>query len=373
MIKVLMISTVELGKNGISTFILNNFKLIASDDIIIDIIAPNRVSDDIKKEITNKKMNLYELIDRKSNTMQYIKKLNKLLSCNKYDIVHVHGNSSTMVIELILSKFNNCKATIAHSHNTTCSHKAINNILYPIFLKTCDIRLACGIAAGNWLYRKNTFKVIKNGILLKRYKPNYTIRQEIRKKLNIDSDTLVIGHVGGFVYQKNQEFFIELMMLLKKRKQKKVKVVLIGDGPEYEQYKKTLIDNNLKNEFILTGNIDNVCDYLQAIDLFLLPSRFEGLPYVLIEAQASNLKCLVSNNVSKEVDITNSISFFSLENIEEWIKFIDNQNIKKLWKDRLENYDENIKNIILNGYDLISNSDSLRNIYINYEYYKKVK
>lgn len=361
--KILNICTVNLEKNGIATCILNYFEQIASKKYIFDIVAPNLVSKDNKEIISNKNMSLYELPYRKKSPFRYFIELRKLIKRKKYDIVHVHGNSCTIAIELLAAKLAGCKIRIAHSHNTTCEHQKIHKILRPIFEITCNVRFACGEEAGKWLFNDKSFYIIKNGVDLKNYKKNKAIRERIRKLYNINDKTVLLGHVGIFNYQKNHEYLIEIMKILNnKEKGNKYKLICIGEGENQEYIKNIISENKLEQKVILTGNINNVADYLQAIDYFLLPSRYEGVPYVLIEAQAAGVHCLVSENVSREVAVTDLVNFLSLNNLELWIKEII------LEKKNIDDYSNKIKQC---GFDIVTNAENLKSIYI--DLYKKNK
>lgn len=354
--KILNICTVDLEKNGIATCILNYFEQIASKKYIFDIAAPNLVSKDNKEIISNKNMSLYELPYRKQSPFRYFIELRKLIKRENYDIVHVHGNSCTIAIELLAAKLAGCKVRIAHSHNTTCEHKKAHKILRPIFEMTCNVRFACGEEAGKWLFKNKSFCIIKNGIDLKNYKKSKDIREKMRQLYDIDDKTVLLGHVGIFNYQKNHEYLIEIMKVLNEEKSNKYKLICIGEGENQEYIKKIILENKLEQRIILTGNVNNVSDYLQAFDCFLLPSRYEGVPYVLIEAQAAGVPCLVSENVSKEVEVTDLIEFLSLDNLELWIKAI------ALQKKNVNDYSNKIKQY---GFDIVINAEKLKEIYMD--------
>lgn len=363
--RILIISTVELSKNGISSCIINYNRRIASDDFEVDIVAPNFVEQDIKDLIIGNNMNLYELPIRKSNTINYFLKLRKTISVNKYDIVHVHGNSCTMAIELVAALLGGARTRVAHSHNTTCEHMISHRLLRPIFEISCNVRFACGKAAGKWLFQDREFTVIKNGIDLSLYNISEVKREELREQFGIKKDEIVLGHVGAFNYQKNHEFLVELMKRCDRAGEKKFKLVLVGDGEFKDKIEKEVLAAELNEKIIFTGNVNNVPDFLQMMDLFLLPSRFEGLPYVLIEAQALMLPCLVSDKVSQESRITESVQFLSTDNIDDWVekvrhssiasKFRSNQLLVATWHAKIAEA----------GYDISRNIIELKKMYLS--------
>lgn len=365
--KVLMISTVPLNKNGIATCVLNYSKQLALNNISVDIVSPNIVSYEIKEDILEYSINLYEIPTRKINPFNYLFSLLKIIKKRKYDIIHVHGNSCTIALELLIAILGGCKIRIAHSHNTTCEHIRAHKLLRPIFEITCNGRFACGTEAGKWLFGKKNFIIIRNGINLNNYSFSSKIRSEIRNELGISPNEFLLGHVGTFNYQKNHEFLIHLLSIMPEN----YSLLCIGAGETEGKIKKIIEEKKLNDRVYFTGNVSNVADYLQGMDCFLLPSRYEGLPYVLIEAQASGLSCIVSDKVSNEANLSGNIQFLSIDNSDNWANEIEvmkiqveNNNRDRLceeWKVKLQK----------SGYDICDNTKQLINIYQNMIFKKR--
>lgn len=347
--KVLLVNTVPLEANGISTFIINSAEVMAERGIDVTISAPNTVDLKLRYKLEKQGISIIELPDRTHNLIKYYFKFKKILTNNIYDIVHVNGNSTTMALELAIARHKNVKLRIGHSHNTITEHPIINKLLRPTFEKNINGRLACNEEAGKWLFKKKHFTVIKNGIFLKKYLFNPQIREQIRNKYNITKDELLIGHVGAFNYQKNQTFFVELLQKLNP----KYKLILIGNGPDFDSIKQLSVDNNISDKIVFTGTVNNVNEYMSAMDIFALPSRFEGQPFVVIEALASGLSVIVSDKVSKEINITKSVRFAKLENLNEWINSIYALNKNK--SSRKDSSVNNIGKLIQRGYDIENN------------------
>ena len=344
--KILLINTVPLEANGISTFIINSATILSEQGINVTIVAPNNVTSSLKNKLKEKNITVIEILNRMHNPFRYFFNLRRVLKSNKYDVVHVNGNSTTMAIELLAAKIENVKVRAAHSHNTTTEHPYVNKLLRPIFENSVNVRLACNDAAGDWLFGKNQYTVIKNGIFLRKYLFNSLIRKKIRRKYNVKDDECLIGHVGIFNFQKNQKFLIQLL----KRLDQKYKLILIGDGPEIVSVKKLVRDRKLENRVIFTGVVNNVPEFLSAIDIFALPSNFEGQPFAVIEATASGLPTIVSTNVSKEINISQKVQFASLSNIQDWINKINKSKINN--QVRVENSVKNIELLTQNEYDV---------------------
>lgn len=360
-----MVCTVELEKNGIAVFIMNYAEKLISRSIQIDIVAPNIVrSEDIRETIQRKGIGLYELPMRKANTGKYFWELVKIIKQGKYEIVHAHGNSCTLAIEMFAALLGGCKVRVAHSHNTTCQHKRAHRTLRPLFELTCTERLACGVEAGRWLFHKKKFEIAKNGIDIKKYRFQEEVRIRIRRELGIEKGEILLGHVGAFLYQKNQEFLIVLMKKMEECCPGRFRMILIGEGEEWNSTVEKIQRYGLQKSVILTGSRDNVNDYLQAMDCFLLPSRFEGLPFVLIEAQTAGLPCVVSNQISREADLTGNLYYLPIDEGET------------VWKKQLESMDycrRSVGRLRDPEYDLEIAAGKLKRFYIESLRRKKVR
>ena len=284
--------------------------------------------------------------------------------------MHVHGNSNTMFFDLFPARIAGCKIRIAHSHNTTCEHMRLHKMLQIPFNISYNVGFACGYEAGRWLFGNKKFHIINNGIDLKTYEFNAKKRQKLRQELNLTDNELLLGHVGLFNEQKNHEYLIGILKKLKRDKCN-CKMICVGDGENRPKIEKLAKEYRLEKQIIFTGQRSNVADYLQAIDLFLLPSRYEGLPYVLIEAQAMGLSCIVADTVDKKVDITGNIQFESLEKIESWCFEIEqksmniiNNNVRRQLSEKAHN------SIRKQGYDIHTNAQEMAR---EYRRFKKIK
>lgn len=327
--KVLVINTVPTEKNGITNVIFNYLAAIKHNTIQMDVLMINDAELSYKNEVV-KNGGKAIVIKRSSNSItSYFIKLIRVIRKNKYDAVHIHGNSHTMVLELLAAILGGCKVRITHSHNTTCNSLALHKLLTPLFNSLYTHGLACGKEAGIWQYGNRPFKIINNGVDTNSFAFNSDARMQIRQKLGLTDDQILIGNVGHFWGKvKNQSFVVKIFSELYE-KDKRYRLCLIGDGllrPDIElQVKKS----NLKNKVTFTGNINNVSDYLNAIDLIVMPSLFEGLPLTLVEQQANGLQCIVSDTITKEADKTGNLRFISLNApISEWVQAIENCNCK---------------------------------------------
>ncbi|MCR4743598.1 MAG: glycosyltransferase family 1 protein [Lachnospiraceae bacterium] len=342
--RILVINTVKFYRQGISSVIMNYYRFLNLDKYHIDFVANEYIDPSFKNEIEERGGKIFVL--NRNKTFSYFRNLTAIIKDNKYDIVHVHGNSATMAVELTAAKYAGCSIRIAHSHNTTCMHMKAHRLLKPLFDRMCTEQLACSEDAGKWLFSKKRFTVINNSMDPDNYRFDMVKRSLIRHKLKIDEWELLIGNVGTIEYQKNQEYAINLLHRIKERTEKntdlRCKLIFLGKGPEEninslkEEAKRLGISDNV----IFYGETDDMQGFLSAMDIFILPSRFEGLPMSLLEAEYAGLPCVASENVTEEAKISDLTYFLPLEDSLD------------LWADKLIELSE----IVLRGTTKISRS-----------------
>lgn len=357
--KILVICTNVFGYNGIAGVILNYYKALDKEKMNIDMILINEPSDEVKQLLKKNNSKLY-IVKRNSNPLAYMYKIEKIMKENKYDLVHIHGNSATMAIELMAAKRAGIPVRIPHSHNTTSDHMRAHKLLKPIFSKNYSYGFACGNEAGKWLYGDRDFVVINNGVDTDKFQYNKEFRDEIRRKYGV-TDKFVVGHIGVFNYQKNHETLIEIFRKVHRKNTNSV-LMLIGEGENVELIKEIVREENLENDVIFVGTTDEVYKYMMAFDVLALPSRFEGLPLVLVEAQCSGLPCVVSTNVSIEANITGLVEFVDYD--KEINRFVERLNIVSVKNmDRESIAEEAIKTIKLKGYSINDNAKRMEELF----------
>lgn len=312
--------TNHFGITGISTVILNYCKELDHHKYDLTVIAGKPIAEENRKECAENGICLIELPSRHQESVKHYVSLWKVLKQNHYDIVHVHGSSSMMAGELAIAKMAGVKIRIAHSHNTMCPNMKIHRILNPYFRKIYTKALACGKMAGDWLFGENEFEILPNGFHTELFAFDQTERKRVRRELNTE-DKFVIGHMGRFNGQKNQAYLIEAFEHVAKVRSDAV-LLLVGTGPDFDKTKE-IVDNSLcRNQIILYGVTKETRAMYSAMDVFVLPSRYEGLPVVLLEAQMTGLPCIVSDKVTSEVDF-GEIQWLSIEdNPTNWAKSI---------------------------------------------------
>ncbi len=358
--KILMILTSKFHNTGITKVIMNYYnELIKNIDIQIDFVVPNKVDTELAKPIleNNGKMYFLPMKMRRLLPIIYYLKLKRIIRKERYDIVHVHGSSAIMALELLIAKHAGVKTRIAHSHNTVTEHKILHKLLKRIFDMSYTDAFACGKEAGRWLFKDKEFYIVKNAQDIEKFMFSEARRKEYRERYKLDN-SIVLGHVGAFNFQKNHEFLIEMFNELHK-KDKRYQLVLIGTGPLYDEIKKKVSDYNLDENVTFVGNTTKVHEWLNAMDIMLLPSRYEGLPNVLVEWQIAGLPCVISSTITKEVKLTKLVYFEEL-NIEKWIDRISkiSNNLSKRMINEID-----IENIKKAGYDIKHNAKKLYQVY----------
>lgn len=353
--KVLVVCTVPFEINGIVNVIMNYYTNMKSDSVKFDFIAHTNIDERLRKRIEDNGDKIFILPNRKKSVYSYIRQLQRILEDGKYDIMHVHGNSALMEIELFAARKIKIKK-IVHAHNTQCTYKILNRLLYDSFMKSYDYALACSQAAGKWLYKEHDFIVFNNSIDTRKYKFSMEKRCRMRKLLNIPDESLVIGHVGQFYAVKNQEYLLTILANLVRRKVEAV-LMLIGDGEQRHYIEQKAKELNIYESVIFTGITDRVQDYMQAMDVFAMPSTHEGLPLVGVEAQAAGLPCVFSDVITREMKMTEPVEFLPI-NIEASIWA---EHILKLSKS--PDREKGVKCIQEAGYDIKENASKLLEFY----------
>ena len=357
--KILQIPTGGLFSDGILSCIVEYMTAMDKSGMDIQVLATNNPENSVVEKVENSGCRVVLIPYRKKNIIKYFFALYRYISREKIDIVHVHGSSAIMSVELIAARLAGCKVRIAHSHNTTCENKKADKILRPLFNKSYTTAFACGEDAGKWMFGKRKFTIIPNGRNLKKYEYDTKKRTEYRNKLGVPSDALVIGHVGRFNQQKNHEYLVRIFSEVYKKNRNSY-LVLVGTGEKVDEIKNRAKELEFGKNVIFTGVIENISDYLSAFDVMLLPSLYEGLPLVVIEWQIAGLPCIVSDTVTKECAITSLVKFESIEKEPEaWANDIRNL----ILQDRNDSKEAVFNEIKTAGYDIESGAEKLRQMY----------
>ncbi len=311
--KIAMVA-LDLSRTGISTVIMNFCRYRDKKEFQVELLVGEGVVEEYERECRDLSVKLLVLPSKHRDPAGYYKELFEALKQGNYDIVHVHGNSAMILPELFLARLAGCRARVAHSHNITCDHVMLHRLLRPFFFLFYEKGIACSIQAGQWMFGKRLFEVLANGIDAERY----AFSEEICKK------AFLIGHVAQYTPQKNHGFLLEVFSLVADREEA-AKLLLVGDGMLFEEISSKVKEHPFRERIHILGDVQDMPGLYSRLNLCVLPSLFEGLPLVLVEAQASGLTCLVSDRVPKAADMTGDMKFIP----------IASQNAAKLWKEAI--------------------------------------
>lgn len=357
--KILIVSTVGLLYDGITSVILSNLQVMDRTGLDIYIVLTIKAEPNIVAQFKALECTIVKLPNRKEDPKAYFFALRKFIKSNHIEVVHANGNSATLTIEMLAAKLGGCKKRIAHSHNTRCDQVRADKMLRSLFYATYTDALACGEDAGKWLFGGRKFFVLNNGRDVDRFRFDPEKRSEMRKTLGI-GDVIVIGHVGGFVPQKNHGFLLKIYDALVD-KVPNIKLYMIGDGTLQDDIKQQAEKLGLHNNLTFTGNIDNVPDYLQAMDGMVFPSLFEGLPLGAIEWQINGLPIVMADTITKECVIADNVEQLSLnDSPDKWADKI----LGMVEKNNRERQSEKgVEAITKAGYNIKDCASQLREMY----------
>ena len=314
---------------GVESVIMNYYRHLDHTKIQFDFICDEdstRIPYDEIKKLGGRVF----LVPKYQKLPQYLKALEDLFRKNHYRIVHSNVNTLS-VFPLYAAKKAGVPIRISHSHSTSnvreWKRNIIKNILRTFSKRYATDYFACSELAGRYLFGSKTFdrgevKIIHNAIDLDKFKFDPIARKNLRKELGIDDETIVIGHVGRFVQTKNHHF---LIYAFKKyhNKNPNAKLLLIGTGPLEEKIKAKVKKLNLEDSVLFLGQRNDTNKLYSVMDIFCLPSLYEGLPVAGIEAQAAGLPCVYSDKVTIEADAANNAYYASIKNIYSYLQTLE--------------------------------------------------
>jgi glycosyltransferase involved in cell wall biosynthesis len=355
-----------LNRGGAETMVMNLYRFIDKSKIQFDFIVHTTDKCDYDDEIHELGGKIYH-IPRYTGKNHYLYKKvwrNFFQKHPEYQIIHGHMRSTASIYLRIAKQYG--LTTIAHSHSTSSGtgfSAIVKNLLqYPIRY-IADYLFACSYNAGMWLFgkkacQKDNFFIVNNAIDTKKFIYDKNKREKKRKEFRIE-DKFVVGHVGRFHTSKNHQFIVDIFKEVHDRNSNTV-LVLVGDGELRQSIENKVQELGLENSVIFTGVRSDIPEIFQAFDVFVLPSLYEGLGMVAIEAQATGLPCIVADTIPKEAFVTDLIHVLSLkESKNHWVNKIlelaESSN-----KKRINTYEQ----IKLRGYDIKETSEWLEKFYL---------
>ncbi|MBR3164491.1 glycosyltransferase family 1 protein [Candidatus Saccharibacteria bacterium] len=304
---------------GVEAIIMNYYHHIDRNKIQFDFIC-DEDSTNIPYDEIEKLGGKVILCPPYQKLPKYLKFLTQLFREKKYHIVHSNINTLS-VFPLYAAKKAGVPVRIAHSHSTSNPREwkknLAKNALRPFSKQYATDYFACSELAGRYLFGDQAFdkgkvKIIRNAIDVEKFKFDPVARKKLRKEIGIKDDDFVVGHIGRFVEQKNHRFLIDIFAEAKKEK-KNAKLVLVGQGPLREEIRQKVEDLGLQKDVFFLGQRNDTNKLYSVFDVFCLPSLYEGLPVVGVEAQANGVPCVFSDQVTEEIAINKNVKLVDTE------------------------------------------------------------
>ncbi len=323
---------------GIENFIMNIYKNIDRSKVEFDFLTHGVGDNYLEEEIEQLGGKIYRVPFIK-DYKNYKKQMSKLLTDNqgRYNTIHIHASYAISYFDAKLAKSYNIKNIIMHSHSASTNirkRKIVQSILKNKIANITSYQFACSKEAAQWMFPKQIiknkqYKIIKNGICVENYSFDTTVRQRVRNELQIQ-ENFVIGHVGRLSAAKNHMFLLEVFKEIVKQ-ESKTKLLLVGDGELKEKIKQKAQELGILKQIIFVGHSEKVQELLQAMDVFVFPSLFEGFGLAVLEAQTTGLPCFLADHITKEVEVTDLVEYISLkESPRYWAnKILDKKEVKR--------------------------------------------
>lgn len=366
MIRVLEVIA-SMNRGGVETTLMNIFRTINRNEVILDFLLTTDRECDYNEEIRRLGGEIYSIPNRKYGLKKNKDALYEFFRIHKeYNIIHMHVASLTYIEPLKAAQSAGIPVRIIHARNTRqngCKIHILLHYYHQLQIKNIATSyFTCSDLASKWMYGNRIdptkIKMINNGIIADKFIFDNNIRKRVRNDLALKENELAIVNVGRFAKQKNHIFLLNVFKEVK-RIVPTAKLFLIGEGPNRKKIQAKIASLNLGNSVILTGVRNDICDILQGMDLFLMPSLYEGLPGSIVEAQGSSLPCLLSDTITKEVALTNLVSYKSLkESSKVWAE----KTIELVNRSQRRNTK---KEIVDSGFDMYTIAKRLEQFYID--------
>lgn len=359
-VNVLYVYGDRLQHGGIDNFMMNYFRYIDRKLVHIDFALQGKGPGAYDEEIQAAGSVIYYLPKPRKNPIRYLVELRKVYGTDKYKIVHAHCDAMNYRV-LKLAKKCGIPVRISHSHNTAhvlSKSSWLKSLFYEYSRrrggKYASVRWACSKDAGEWMYETQSFSVVPNAIELERFLFDADKRRDMKNRYQLSEDVIVLGHVGRFDIQKNQGFLVDLLQKLMGTG-RKYKLLFLGAGWMKQEVEDRVRRYHLEENVLFAGEVSNPQDYYHMMDIFVMPSLFEGYGIALEEAEVNGLPCLASDKIPREVDVLGQIAYLPLD-VDIWRKKIERQSIER----NFEVYEE----LKRQGYDIVDAARKVQDEYV---------
>ena len=316
----------DITGGGVESVLINYFSHMNLNNCDLDLITYGISSESCAEKFRDLGFNIILIPPKRNGFFRSVKEMNKIFRIQKYDIIHAHLTEWNC-IPMFLGWINGVHTRISHSHMAGYCNGLKQKIIFSMQkLINCMFAnkyCACGEDAAKYLYgtkryKKGNIHILNNAIDIDKFRRNDTIRKVVRTELHIDESTLCVGHIGRFLEQKNHTFLIDIFAELVKIYPDSC-LLLMGTGELEVPIHKKVCKKGLEDKIQFLGVRNDPERIYQAMDVFCLPSLFEGLPVVGIEVQAADIPCVMSDTISQKVKLTPLINMESLnESAKTW-------------------------------------------------------
>lgn len=321
----------SMDRGGAETFLMKVYRELDKSKFQMDFCVSKQKKGFYDEEIKSLGGKIFYVPPKSKNPFKTFCGIKKIVKREEYKSVLRTSQQSLATLDLLAAKFGGAKKLIYRSSNAGLTGGKISTFVNKIFsflpkiipnVKIAPSTEAAKFVFGKKAVAKKEVFILHNALNYETFEFKKDIRNKIRKELNIDNATTLYGHVGRFNIQKNHDFLIEIFKQIK-QKDEKSKLIIIGEGELEKDIKNKIKELKLDKDIILLGPKPNVNEYLMAMDALIFPSFFEGMPNVVIEAQATGLQCFASNTITKEANITGLVKYIDLDKTsEEWANII---------------------------------------------------
>ena len=349
-----------MGRGGLETMLMNYYRHVDREKIQFDFLVHRDFEADYDAEILSLGGRIYHVSRLIPWSRSYRDELKAFFRQHpEYRIVHVHQDCLSAVA-LECAKECGIPVRIAHSHianqDRNVKYWIKRHYMKQIPAFATDL-FACSRAAGDWMFGGNDYRLMKNAIEAEHFAYDAQAAADIRNEFSL-KDSVVIGHIGRFSPQKNHDYLIDIFAACVKA-EPDARLLLVGDGELRPQIEKKVKDLHLEQHVIFTGVRSDVARLLQAMDVFLFPSAYEGLPVTMVEAQAAGLPCVISDAVSAETVITSGlVKVYSLKDAPEvWAQTVLQQAVR--------DHEDHLAEVEAAGYDVSEAAGKLQDFYLD--------
>lgn len=359
----------SMGRGGIETFIMNVYRAVDRKEVQFDFLL---LADggDYEAEIESLGGRIYRIPGRNKSVKGYYKGLKAFFSQHAHEYVAVHQHVSALIaIEpLCYARKYGIAVRVVHAHNSSYAghwaHGILHRMVRPFVTHHATHFIGCSDKAIDWMYKTSgahgRAEMIRNGVDVNAFAYDEAVRVAKRAELNIDDDTLVWGHIGRFVTAKNHFFLIDIFNAFHMQHPRS-RLLLLGDGELMSSVRERVDALHLGDSVTFMGVRGDIPQLMQAMDLFVMPSLYEGLPVSLVEAQSAGLLTVVSDTITTDVKITSNIHFLPLSHTpEQWSEAIAERSAT--YERRDVSHD-----VVCAGYDIKTTAERLVQIYNSVE------